>query len=111
MIPEEEVLIAFKMVHSTCTLDPYEFVSRGLKGGIWYSGLQRIRTELLPAGQTKRFSTWAIIPVLLEVGISSKMAHNNHALDLCKFVSRRFKGGYSIPVYNEVKMKYCQLTD
>ena len=80
MIPEEEVLIAFKMAHSTCTLDPYEFVSRGLKGGIWYSGLQRIRTELLPAGQTKRFSTSTIIPEV-EVGIASKMAQSTYALD------------------------------
>ena len=33
MIPEEEVLISFKMVHSTYTLDPHEFVSIGVKGG------------------------------------------------------------------------------
>ena len=33
MIPKVEVLIAFKMVHSTYTIDPYEFVSRGLKEG------------------------------------------------------------------------------
>ena len=33
MIPEEEVLIAFKIVKNTYTLDPYDFVSKGLKGG------------------------------------------------------------------------------
>ena len=53
---------------------------------------------------------WAIIPVV-EVGIASKMAHDTYTLDPYKFDSRRFKGGYGIPVYNEVEMKYCQLTD
>ena len=80
MIPEEEVLIAFKTAHSTCTLDPYEFVSRGLKGGIWYSGLHRIRTELLPTGQNKRFTTSTIIPEV-EVGMAYKMAHSTYVLD------------------------------
>ena len=87
MIPQAEVLIAFKMALSTCTLDPYEFVSRGLKGGIWYSGLQRIRTELLPAGQTKRFSTSTIIPEV-EVGIAYKMAHSTYALDPYELVRK-----------------------
>ena len=60
--------------------------------GIWDTGLQQIRTELLPAGQAKRFSTSTIIPEV-EVDIDSKMTHNTYALDPYESVSKG-KGVY-----------------
>ncbi|MFJ1145228.1 hypothetical protein ACIKK6_33230, partial [Bacillus thuringiensis] len=63
------------------------------------SRIQRIRTELLPAGQTKKFSTWAMIPAE-EVLIAFKMAHSTYTLDPYEFVSRGLKGGIWYPGYN-----------
>ena len=87
MIPEEEVLIASKMAHSIYTLDPYDFVSKGFIGGIWCHGIQRIRSKLLPAGETKRFSTTTIKPEV-EVGIATKMAYSTYALDPYELVRK-----------------------
>ena len=69
IIPEEEVLIAFKIAYSTYTLDPYDFVGKRLKLEIWY-----------PAGQTKIFPLCAILAEV-EVVIALKIVDVSNTLD------------------------------
>ena len=70
--------------------------------------IQRMRTELLPVGQTKRFFTLAIIPEV-KVSIASKMAHSTYALDPYELVRKGQKGGGEPWYITNSKMNYCRL--